>query len=142
MFTHIFICIHTYICMYIYTYICVYIYIYSHICLYIFTHIYYARTIWEPFEKRTFENHFNRENQTQWSREIKRDGTAKCMEILVLYFYNSYLENLEMRKRGLLFFKMLRLCSLPLTSMAREGEECQGTKTIPPSTGMSNTNDT
>lgn len=48
------------------------------------------------------------------------DRTAKWMEIPVLYSYS--LEYLEMRRHGLLFFKMLRLCSLSLTPMTRDGK--------------------
>lgn len=83
---------HLYICIYFHILIFLYI-----TCLYILVHI--------NISHNTFENHFNEENQNQWSREVKkRNATAQCMEFLVLYFY-TLMSYLEMRKHGLLFFE-------------------------------------
>lgn len=98
-FTQIFVYIFIFKCIYIFVYIYIYLYFYiSHMSIYTCTYKYFT-------QKNTFENHFNEENQNQWSREVKkRNATAQCMEFLVLYFY-TLMSYLEMRKHGLLFFE-------------------------------------
>lgn len=113
--TYIFICIFIYYILYLHLhkFLCIYLYSNAFIYLYIFTYTYifiyhmsiYTCTYKYFTQKNTFENHFNEENQNQWSREVKkRNATAQCMEFLVLYFY-TLMSYLEMRKHGLLFFE-------------------------------------
>ena len=71
----------------------------------------------ELIPMKTILNKKIRTNETEKSRVA---APAKWMKILVLYSHS--LEHLEMRKHGLVF-KLLRLCSLPLISKAREGAE-------------------
>ena len=110
------------ICLYVVTNLHVYSHIFTYIAyiyVYIYLHIYIM-------QENTLENHFHYEIQNQLSRGVKRDETAKCMVILGLYTFSLSSGVFRNDKHGLLFFKMLRLCSLPLTSTAREEEECEG----------------